>query len=168
MIRSAGEGDLEPHLIPPIKSHVRVDVHYTGYTEPSFAEHVKSLINAPTCRVLIEPIDENRTRLTMMTNCDPKVRHHQGLNLHSHRLISLPAGLPALHIAKLGYESVGVPNVVDDGHARQRDRRERIRGTDKPERSFLCRDQSQAKLLLCQRGELFNSFDRHRAERQRR
>jgi hypothetical protein len=30
MIRSAGEGDIEPHLIPPVKSHVRADVQFTG------------------------------------------------------------------------------------------------------------------------------------------
>jgi hypothetical protein len=31
MIRSVGDGDIEPHLIPPVKSHVRADVQFTGY-----------------------------------------------------------------------------------------------------------------------------------------
>lgn len=55
MIRSAGEGDIEPHLIPPVKSHVRADVQFTG--------------------VMIQPISENQTRLVMMTNVDPKLAY---------------------------------------------------------------------------------------------
>jgi hypothetical protein len=61
MIRSVGEGDLEPALVPPVKSHVRVDIHSTG--------------------VLIQPISQARTRVVMMTNVDPKVLYQQILKI---------------------------------------------------------------------------------------
>lgn len=83
MIRSVGEGDLEPALVPPVKSHVRVDIHSTG----SVCLVPLSLKSNPHLwlvfgpRVLIQPISQARTRVVMMTNVDPKVLYQQILKI---------------------------------------------------------------------------------------